>query len=95
MQVKVFPPITRRKVHTESFYLENMKLNCKVQISNRLTAFTNIGNRKFQRSCLAVGRQSIKSDEIHLLLQTPSNKNGTKYKVSFEIFKSTINIFYK
>lgn len=61
-----------------------MKLYCNIEINNRLSTQTNTGRRKSQKSCLAVGRQSIKSDDIYLLLQTSTNKNGTKYKVSFQ-----------
>ncbi|XP_016837509.1 leucine-rich repeat protein 1 [Nasonia vitripennis] len=65
-----------------------MKLTCNVEVYNRLANLApNIARRKPQRSCLAIGRQSVKNQEIHLLLQTPTNKNGTKYKVDNNIEK--------
>lgn len=69
-----------------------MKLTCNVEIYNRLADLTpNIARKRPQRSCLAIGRQSMKNEEIHLLLQTPTNKNGTKYKVFIQSILFTIN----
>ena len=60
-----------------------MKLTGNIEINNRLSTLTgNPGRRKPQRSFLAIGRQSIKNNELHFLLQTQSNKAGTKYKVN-------------
>ncbi|XP_017883672.1 leucine-rich repeat protein 1 [Ceratina calcarata] len=61
-----------------------MKLQCNVEIGNRVSS-TNIVRRKSQRSILAIGRQTTKNTELHILWQTFQNKQGTKYKVDNNI----------
>ncbi|XP_011304389.1 leucine-rich repeat protein 1 [Fopius arisanus] len=61
-----------------------MKINCNVEVVNRSVCAPR---KKAQRSCLAIGRQSVKSNELHLLLQTLQNKLGTKYKIDENIEK--------
>ncbi|KAF7394809.1 hypothetical protein HZH66_007983 [Vespula vulgaris] len=63
-----------------------MKLNCNVEVNNRMHNLTNLSIRKkSQRGYLVIGRQSIKNDELYILLQTEQNKCGTKYKVNDNI----------
>lgn len=57
-----------------------MKLHCNVEINNRL-CLTNVIRKKSQRSILAIGRQTVKTNELYILWQTLQNKQGTKYKV--------------
>ncbi|XP_015609820.1 leucine-rich repeat protein 1 [Cephus cinctus] len=65
-----------------------MKLMCTVEVSNRLLSSTNIPwKRKGQRSCLGIGRNSLKDDELYIFLQTPQNRQGVKYKVDHNIEK--------
>lgn len=60
-----------------------MKLTCNLEIVNRqLLAGRNITSRgKSQHCVLSIGKQSVKDNELYLLLQTRSNSSGTKYKV--------------
>lgn len=61
---------------------------CNVEVHSRLSCPSNYaGRRKAQRSCLAVGKQSKENNELHILLQTLQNKQGTKYKVKNNIEK--------
>ncbi|KAJ8672902.1 hypothetical protein QAD02_004163 [Eretmocerus hayati] len=69
-----------------------MKLMCTVEIANRLN---HGGRRKAQQSCLTIGRQSVKDDQIYLLLQTVANKKGTKYKVNNNIEKVFSNFVHE
>ncbi|XP_066581605.1 leucine-rich repeat protein 1-like [Prorops nasuta] len=64
-----------------------MKLHCNVEVSNRSLPVTNFTKKKAQRSCLAIGRQTVNNDKIYLLLQTQTNKQGTKYNVDGNIEK--------
>ncbi|KAK2574944.1 hypothetical protein KPH14_008709 [Odynerus spinipes] len=72
-----------------------MKLNCNVEVNNRAHNLANLSiRRKSQRACLAIGRQSLKNNEVYILLQTEQNKSGTKYKVNNNIeriFEKFIN----
>lgn len=63
-----------------------MKLYCNVEVSNRVSS-TNIIRRKAQRSILAIGRHTIKGNDLYLLWQTLQNKQGTKYKIDNNIEK--------
>lgn len=79
-----------------------MKLICNIEVFHRQSTLApNVGRRKPQRSCLAIGRQSIKSEDIHLLLQTQTNKVGTKYKVfdyfivNHHTYFFTLDLLYK
>ena len=67
-----------------------MKLHCNVEINNRL-CLTNVIRKKSQRSILAIGRQTVKTNELYILWQTLQNKQGTKYKIECNID----NIFTK
>ena len=60
-----------------------MKLICSVEVSNRLlnTLPIKTSKAKAQKSCLAIGKPSAKNEDVYLLLQTKTNKTGTKYKV--------------
>lgn len=60
-----------------------MKLYCNVEVINR--SIQNVSRRKSLKSCLAIGKQSVKTPDLYLLLQTTQNKQGTKYNVSFQI----------
>ncbi|KAL2728667.1 leucine-rich repeat protein 1 [Vespula squamosa] len=63
-----------------------MKLNCNVEVNNRIHNLTNLSIRKkSQRGYLVIGRQSMKNDELYILLQTEQNKCGIKYKVNDNI----------
>lgn len=65
-----------------------MKLNCHVQVVNRQLAGSNItSSAKPLISSLSIGKQSVKNNELFLLLQTRKNVNGTKYKVRNKINK--------
>lgn len=72
-----------------------MKLNCNVEVNNRTHNFANLSiRRKSQRTCLVIGRQSLKNNELYILLQTEQNKSGIKYKVNNnveKIFEKFIN----
>lgn len=57
-----------------------MKLHCNVEVNNR-QYLTNVTRKKSQRSVLAIGRQTVKSNDLYILWQTLQNKQGTKYKV--------------
>ncbi|XP_063973495.1 leucine-rich repeat protein 1 [Diachasmimorpha longicaudata] len=62
-----------------------MKINCNIEVVNRALPAPR---KKAQRSCLAIARQSVKNNELHLLLQqTTQNKLGTKYKIDQNIEK--------
>ncbi|XP_076648197.1 leucine-rich repeat 47 [Halictus rubicundus] len=63
-----------------------MKLYCNVEVNNRVSS-TNIIRRKSQRSILAIGRHTIKGNDLYLLWQTLQNKQGTKYKIDNNIEK--------
>ncbi|KAK0090968.1 hypothetical protein PV326_003945 [Microctonus aethiopoides] len=64
-----------------------MKLTCNLEIVNRqLLAGRNITSRgKSQHCVLSIGKQSVKDNELYLLLQTRNNSSGTKYKVKNNI----------
>ncbi|KAI4487352.1 hypothetical protein M0804_005501 [Polistes exclamans] len=63
-----------------------MKLNCRVEVNDRtLNVLHSSLKRKPERGCLVIGRQSIKNNELHILLQTQKNLCGTKYKVNDNI----------
>ncbi|XP_011500986.1 PREDICTED: leucine-rich repeat protein 1 [Ceratosolen solmsi marchali] len=65
-----------------------MKLICNVDVYNRLSSLAiNIRQRKPQKSCLIIGKQSKENDEVYLILQTKSNKIGVKYKINNNIKK--------
>lgn len=72
-----------------------MKLNCNVEVNNRMHNLTNLSIRKkSQRGYLVIGRQSIKNDELYILLQTEQNKCGTKYKVIFFMYIYVYNVYF-
>lgn len=70
------------KKEGESLSQWTMKLMCKVEVNNRLMSASNgsVHRNKPQRTCLAIGRNSVKDNEPYVLLQTANNKQGTKYK---------------
>lgn len=63
-----------------------MKLHCNVEVNNRIVS-GNGARRKPLRSVLALGRQSVKDNELYILLQTLQNKQGSKYKIDGNIDK--------
>ncbi|KZC13767.1 PREDICTED: leucine-rich repeat protein 1 [Dufourea novaeangliae] len=63
-----------------------MKLHCNVEVNNRISSI-NIIRRKPQRSVLAIGRHTVKSNDLCILWQTLQNKQGTKYKIDNNIDK--------
>lgn len=68
-----------------------MKLPCKVQINDRsITTMNPKLRRKSKRSCLAIGKQCSRNDDLYLILQSPPNE-CLKYKVGYT---PTINICF-
>ncbi|XP_031847023.1 leucine-rich repeat 47 [Nomia melanderi] len=63
-----------------------MKLNCTIEVNNRVSS-TNIVRRKSQRSILAIGRHTVKNNDLYILWQTLQNKQGVKYKIDSNIDK--------
>ncbi|XP_053989160.1 leucine-rich repeat protein 1 [Hylaeus volcanicus] len=69
-----------------------MKLYCNVEVNNR--SAPNVVRKKSQRSVLAIGRQTVKSDDLFILWQTLQNKQGVRYKINCnvsQIFTKFIN----
>ncbi|CAL4197036.1 unnamed protein product [Meganyctiphanes norvegica] len=61
-----------------------MKINCEVQVNNRMNAVLNVSNAKKIRSSLGIGRPpGSKADRNSLFIQlcTAHNKQGVKYKI--------------
>ncbi|XP_014214439.1 leucine-rich repeat protein 1 [Copidosoma floridanum] len=57
-----------------------MKLMCSTVVEPSYSPPTR---KQFLKSCLSIGRQSVKDDNIYILLQQSNkNKNGTKYRVN-------------
>ncbi|XP_076633520.1 leucine-rich repeat 47 [Colletes latitarsis] len=63
-----------------------MKLYCNVAINNRQSS-TNVMSRKSQRSILILGKQTVNSNELCLLLQTLHSEQTTTYKIDNNINK--------
>ncbi|XP_014227683.1 leucine-rich repeat protein 1 [Trichogramma pretiosum] len=69
-----------------------MKLQCNVIITNRLMTTAPItGQRRAQKSCLAFCRTSKTEDNVYMLIQSQTNKMGTKYKINNNIEKVFVN----
>ncbi|XP_015187060.1 PREDICTED: leucine-rich repeat protein SHOC-2 isoform X3 [Polistes dominula] len=63
-----------------------MKINCRVQVSDRtLNVLHPLLKRTPEHGCLVIGRQSIKNNELYILLQTLKNQCRAKYKVNDNI----------
>lgn len=57
-----------------------MKLICNVKVSHRLVPDSS--TNRAVKSSIAISRNSVKDNDLYILLQTLQNKTGTKYKVS-------------
>lgn len=61
-----------------------MRINCEVQVNNRMNAVLNVSNAKKVRSSLGIGRlPGSKADRNSLFIHlcTALNKQGVKYKI--------------
>lgn len=65
-----------------------MKLHCKIEIHDRTLSL----HRKSQRSILAYVKDSVKDNNVCFYLWTRLNKQGTKYKVIWDIKFSYLSI---
>lgn len=60
--------------------INTMKLHCKIEIHDRTLSL----HRKSQRSILAYVKDSV-NDDLCFYLWTRQNKQGTKYKVTYDV----------
>nr|XP_034833425.1 leucine-rich repeat protein 1-like [Maniola hyperantus] len=71
-----------------------MKLQCQVEVINRVHSSLNIrSNGKYLRSTVALGKEPKNENEYFILLFSSNNKNGTKYKVKCmkQVFVKCLN----